>query len=245
MVPLRRLVLDRLIRYYWRTDELARTGHPDHVTSTELGELLDIDPSQVRRDFAAIGLSGRNRVGYRVADVCRVIRSRLGFDRPFRAVLVGTGHLGRALLEYPGFARYGLRIVAVFDVRADRVGQRMSGLVSQPMDQLTGYLARSGIPVAILTTSADAAQGAADLLVAGGISVIWNFTSTRLAVPPGVLARNERLETALAQIAHTLRSKRPDAAAAPDPRYDSSSPEGAAADGNDFEARGLPGDRGG
>jgi redox-sensing transcriptional repressor len=208
MPLLRRPVLDRLIRYHWRVDELSHTEHAQYVTSAALGALLDIDASQVRRDFALVGLTGRNRVGYRIADVCGVIRSELGFDDPFDAVLVGAGHLGHALLRYPGFSRYGLRIVALFDDCAGRAGRRLSGLAVQPMDRLTDHVARAGIAVAILAIPAARAQWAADRLVEGGVCVIWNYSPVRLAVPPGVLVRNERLETALAQISYTLRKRR-------------------------------------
>jgi redox-sensing transcriptional repressor len=74
------------------------------------------------------------------------------------------------------------------------------------MDQLATFAGDHRIRLAILATPGDAAQPLADILVELGVRAIWNFTPTRLSVPRGVLARNERFSNSLAEIAYHLKA---------------------------------------
>jgi redox-sensing transcriptional repressor len=189
--PLRRVVLERLIRYYRYLSEVTARRPLETVTSAQLGQALDIDPTQVRKDFGAIGLMGISRVGYEVCEVCR-------------AILVGAGHLGSALLNYPGFARYSLRIVAAFDNDPEKVGNEIAGVKIRSLRSMKPYVERNHIKMAILTTPVTVSQTLTDRLVSVGVTAIWNFTPTRLSAPEGVLIRNEHISLGLAQLAYHL-----------------------------------------
>jgi len=202
--PLRRVVLDRLIRYYRYLSELTAKRSVETVTSAQLGAALDIDPTQVRKDFGAIGLMGISRVGYEVCEVCRAIRNVFGFNRPYSAVLVGTGHLGSALLQYKGFSRYGLRIVAAFDNDPDKIGREIAGVTVSSTRSLKAFVENHQIRMAILTTPVSVSQNLTDRLTDAGVKAIWNFSPTRLHVPPDVLIRNEHISLGLAQVAYHL-----------------------------------------
>jgi redox-sensing transcriptional repressor len=203
------VVLDRLIRYYRYLADLTARQPLTSITSAQLGMVLSVDASQVRKDFAALGIEGMSHVGYDVCEVCRAIRSGVGFDHPYSSVLIGAGRLGGAILAAAEFERYGLRIVAVFDNDPFKVGRRIEGRTIMPLDDLTLFIRNNGIPLAILATPAEAAQPLADVLVICGVKAIWNFTPVRLTVPGGVLARNERLSAGLAEIAYHLRPPAP------------------------------------
>ncbi len=219
MARLKRVVLDRLIRYYRYLAEFVVRQPVKTVTSAQIGRALDVDPSQVRKDFAAVGLVGMSRIGYDVCEVCRAIRTVVGFDQPYTSVLVGAGQLGSAVMAYPEFERYGLRIIAAFDVDPFKIGRRVGGHTIEPIDDLRQFLADHDVRLAILATPVEVAQPLADLLVACGVEAIWNFTPTRLTVPAGVLARNERFSVGLGEIAyHLSRARRgpPPAARVPE-----------------------------
>ena len=205
MARLRRLVLERLMRYYRFLSEITARGPARAVTSAQIAEALDIDPTQVRKDFAAIGLQGMGRVGYEVCEACRAIRVALGFDQQYEAVLVGAGNLGGALLAYSGFVRYGLHIVAAFDSNQNRIGSEIAGLTIRSTMLMKSYVETSKIRLAILTTPVEVSQKLTDRLVSAGVKAIWNFTPTRLAVPSGVLVRNEHISVGLSEIAYHLK----------------------------------------
>jgi len=208
MARLKRVVLDRLIRYYRYLVEFVVRQPAKTITSAQIGKALDVDPSQVRKDFAAVGLVGMSRIGYDVCEVCRAIRTVVGFDQPYTAVLVGAGQLGSAVMAYPEFERYGLRIIAAFDVDPFKIGRRIGGHTIEPIDDLREFVATHEVRLAILATPVEVAQPLADLLAACGVQAIWNFTPTRLAVPAGVLARNERFSVGLGEIAYHLNRSR-------------------------------------
>lgn len=205
MAHLKRLVLERLMRYSRFLAELTADGPVDTVTSAQIAEALEIDPTQVRKDLGAIGLQGMGRVGYEVCDVCRAIRATLGFDEEHKAVLVGAGHLGSALLAYSGFARYGLRIVAAFDSDERRVGKKIASVSVRPTKELTTFIKRRKIRLAILTTPAEVSQKLADRVASAGVKAIWNFTPTQLTAPEGILVRSEHISMGLSQIAYHLK----------------------------------------
>lgn len=206
MARLRRVVLERLIRYYRYLTDVTAKRPLQTITSGQLGAVLDVDASQVRKDFSAIGLMGVSRVGYDVCEVCRTIRRQLGFENAYGAVLVGAGHLGGALANYGGFDRYGLRVVAAFDSDPARIGVTLGRLKVRSVHDLKEFVREHHIPAAILTTPASVAQSLADLLVIAGVKAIWNFTPTRLYVPDDVLARNEHISVGLAQISFHLNN---------------------------------------
>jgi redox-sensing transcriptional repressor len=207
---LTRVVLERLMRYYRYLAEVTARESVKTITSAQIAAALDVDPTQVRKDFSAIGLVGIGRVGFDVCEVCRGIRVGLGFDQQFDAVLVGAGHLGGALLAYSGFAsgfaRYGLRVVAAYDNDARKIGRTMAGLTVRPMKGLSAYIRKHDIRLAIITVPAEVAQKTADRLVAAGITALWNFAPTQLSVPNGVLVRNEHIAIGLSEIAYHLKT---------------------------------------
>ena len=206
--PLRPVVLERLIRYYRYLSEVTARKNVITITSAQLGAVLDIDPTQVRKDFGAIGLMGISRVGYEVCDVCRAIRLVFGFDRPYSAILIGAGHLGNALLSYPGFARYGLRIVAAFDNDPKKAGTSIAGVEVQGIRSIKPFIRKHGTHMAILTTPVGVSQAMTDRLVSAGIKAIWNFSPTRLSAPKDVLIRNEHISLGIAQLAYHLNRLR-------------------------------------
>lgn len=204
MARLRRLVIERLMRYYrFLSDSNVKRVGPA-VTSAEIAAALDIDPTQVRKDLGSIGIVGMGRVGFETCEVCRSIRTVLGFDHGVDAVLVGAGRLGSALLAYPGFSRYGLEIVAAFDNDKRLIGRKAGGCVIKPMQALKSVVQKHKIRFAILTTPAVVSQKLADRLVEMGVKAIWNFSPTRLIVPDGVLSRDEHISRGFAEISYHL-----------------------------------------
>ena len=86
------------------------------VFSDHLGDALGISPALVRKDFSQFNLTGHKRGGYRVDSLLEKLNRMLGKDRAQKIVIVGCGKIGTALINYQGFAREGIEIVAGFDV---------------------------------------------------------------------------------------------------------------------------------
>lgn len=79
------------------------------------------------RTLPTVSDAGKPKVGYLIADLMRDLEHFLGYGTRNRAVLIGVGNLGLALLSYGGFADYGLNIVAAFDNKSALIGSAVDG----------------------------------------------------------------------------------------------------------------------
>ena len=115
---------------------------------------------------------------------------------------MGVGALGHVLMQYGGFANYGLGIVAGFDktVRDKLIADKPV----LPVSKLVSFLRRTHIKIGIIAVPANEAQNAADLLAAGGVKAIWNFAPTTINLPDNILVKNENLAASLAALTAEL-----------------------------------------
>ena len=168
------------------------------VSATVIAEALGQNDVQVRKYLGSVSGSGRPKKGYVTAELIDEIEDYLGFGAKSKAVLIGAGNLGRALLSYQGFSDYGLDIVAAFDNSSAVVGRAVSGRIVQPLSELERICKKYDVKVGIITVPSSGAQKAADELIIHGIKAIWNFAPTVIKVPEGVLVENENLASSLA-----------------------------------------------
>ncbi len=194
----------RLPAYLQMLRVLHGEGH-EYVSGTLLATTHSLEPVIVRKDLAVTGAVGTPRRGFRTADLIAAIEQFLGWNNQTKAVLVGVGNLGTALLGYQGFETLGLRIAGAFDREPAKIAEWIQGRKVQPIGQLAAFVRRGGIRLGILTVPAAAAQETADLMIRAGIRGIWNFSPARLEVPAGVVTQKEDLAEGLAVLSHKLQ----------------------------------------
>jgi redox-sensing transcriptional repressor len=182
-------------------------GGATRVSCADLGRVLGLDPTLVRKDIEMTGIVGKPRVGYLLVALVHQIENFLGWTRPKEAVLAGAGSLGSALLGYGKFRSHGMEIVAAFDVDPEKIGRRIHDREIQPLLLLPGYARQKQILLGVIATPAAAAQTVADLMVTGGISAIWNFAPAHIQTPPSVILHNEDLYYSLASLSFRLESR--------------------------------------
>ncbi len=178
-----------------------------NISATQIAGSLALGEVQVRKDLASISCGGKPKVGYDVKTLISELESYLGANDENSAVIVGVGRLGQALLEYDGFAQFGLEIVAGFDVREELFGKNVGGKPIFDEKQISSYVKDNGIAMAIITVPAVYAQATADKLIKSGIKAIWNFSPTHIVVPDSVVVKNENLATSLAVLSKQLKEK--------------------------------------
>jgi redox-sensing transcriptional repressor len=176
----------------------------EHVSGTVLASVHNLEPVIVRKDLAITGAVGTPRVGFRITELICAIECFLGWDNQTKAVLVGVGSLGTALLGYQGFHNFGFRIVGAFDQDPRGIGKWVHGRKVQAMEQLIPFVRRGKIALGVLTVPAEAAQATAELMVCAGIKGIWNFTPVKLQLPDQVASQKEDLAEGLAVLSHRL-----------------------------------------
>ena len=193
--------LQRLPTYLNYLKSLDDDGN---ISSTEIARALGLNDVQVRKDLSSVSSGGRPKVGYNIRGLILDLKEFLGYNAVNDAVMVGCGNLGRALMSYRGFREYGLRIVAGFDVSDDIVWEEVSGKPVLPLSGLPQYCRENGIRIGVITTPAQAAQKACDLLMEGGIKAVWNFAPAHITVGEGVLVQNENMACSLALLSKHL-----------------------------------------
>src|ERR1035438_1610254 len=174
------------------------------VSCTDIGEELNLDSTQVRKDLEAAGISGRPRIGYATAAVVDGIERFLGWKKVSEAFLVGAGGMGSALLGYRKFEECGLKIVAAFDSDPAKIDRKIHGKHVLALAKLADLTERMHILIGIITVPAEEAQAVAELLVEGGVRAIWNFAPLRLRVPEHIIVHNEDLYCSLASLSQKL-----------------------------------------
>jgi redox-sensing transcriptional repressor len=199
--------LRRLPIYYRRLRQAVDAGD-SVVSSRALGDAAGVPDAQVRKDLSYLVLDGRPGIGYDARSLAALLEEFLGLVNDKEAVLVGAGNLGMALAMYPGFVRYGLQIIALFDNDPARQGALPDGRQVLPVEKLTELVRRLQVRIGIITAPEGVAQAVADAMVAGGIQVIWNFASCKLKVPADVLVKNEDLAAELATLSHHISQRR-------------------------------------
>lgn len=180
------------------------------VSASQLSRELGIHETQIRRDFALIGLEGKPKVGHDLKEATRVIESYLNVDNIRDSVLVGVGHLGTALLAYNSYDRFensGIKIVAAFDKNPSVIGCQFHNINVFDIEKFDNLVKRMSIHVGIITTNPENAQEVADMMVRAGILAIWNFAPVNLKLPPEVILENAEIESGLAYISHMLKNK--------------------------------------
>ena len=186
--------------------EFLRNLPPDkvpYISATAIAKHLGLGEVQVRKDLAAVSGAGKPKLGYVTAELVEKLENCLGCNRLTSAVLVGAGRLGRALLQYDEFEKYGVKISAAFDSN-ERVISLGSKTEILPMNQFEYFCKTKNIKLGIITVGEGSAQAVCDQMVKSGITAIWNFAPYKLNVPAGILLQNENLALSLAHLNNQL-----------------------------------------
>ncbi len=183
MVP--EVVVQRLPLYVRVLGQFASAGI-EVISSEQLGAQLQMTPAQIRKDLSYFGRFGKQGRGYDVGNLAARLRSILGLDERWNAVLIGMGRLGRAVASYPGFEPEGFRIVAAFDADERLVGHQVGSLRVQQLSELPETVSTRDIKIGIVTVPAAYAQDVINELVRSGVKAILNYAPIAPSVPPDV-----------------------------------------------------------
>ena len=197
-------VIRRLPRYYRQLSELQEAGVV-RISSSALGKSMGLTASQIRQDLFCFGGFGQQGYGYKVDSLKGEIGEILGINQGHTLVVLGAGNLGRALMENFHFERSGVALSAAFDVAPDVVGQRLSGVPVNHVDQLEEYLGQHPASIGVLTVPRSVANRIAGRLVASGVKGIWNFTNIELTVDaPDIVIENVHFADSLLALSYMI-----------------------------------------
>ena len=178
----------------------------ENISATRMAAALDLGDVMVRKDLAKVSSGGRRKLGYVRTNLIRDIEEFLDMNRVTCAILVGAGKLGQALLDYEGFEKSGLNLMAGFDIHP---AGKQTGCKKPvyPMNRLESFCQHYDIRIGVIAVPAEQAQTVCDQLVACGIRAIWSFAPTHLQVPENVVVQTENLAVSLTALRMQLKNR--------------------------------------
>lgn len=199
--------ISRLFVYLRELAELTKLNIRT-ISSAELGERTNLSDAQVRKDLGYFGQFGVSGAGYDTNELKVSLEKILGKDKIWNVAVMGSGHLGSALLAYPGFKERGLNIVAAFDSDARKVGRQQGNVSIHHIDDMPKVIKDKKISIGIIAVPAKNAQEVADKLINIGIECILNFAPVSLNVPERVKVKNVDLSRELETLSYFLVNKK-------------------------------------
>ena len=202
--PVSNSVIKRLPRYYRFLGELQQKGL-NRISSKELSKRMGLTASQIRQDLNCFGEFGQQGYGYNVELLRDEIGKILGLKSPKKAILIGAGHMGRALTQHFNMAEKGFNLIGVFDKKESLAGHTIQDLPIHNMNRLDEFCRENKPHVAILCIPQDAAHDVAETLVKLGIKGFWNFSHYDLSVHfPDVVVENVHLSDSLMTLCYNV-----------------------------------------
>lgn len=197
----------RRLPWYLAYVSLLRSRNIEYVSSTSIAKDINVDASQIAKDLSVLGIKGKTRIGYEVKALESALREFLGFSCSHNAVMIGVGSLGSALIADTGLERFGLNIVAGFDINPDVVGTTIKNVPIFHIDELPSRVAAYRAGIAIVAVPVEVAQQTADRAVDAGVRALWNFTPFRILARPGIVIQNTSIYAHLAVMYNRLSSQ--------------------------------------
>lgn len=174
-----RAVIRRIPRYY-RYVSMLRANRVQRISSRALAESMGLSASQIRQDFNCFGGFGQQGYGYNVERLCEGLAEILGIHRQRKAILVGVGNIGRALLKNFDFKASGFELICAFDVDKTVIGMDFGPANIRDVAELYDYVDRHHPDIAVLTVPHGVAPELSKKLVQHGIRGLWNITGEDL-----------------------------------------------------------------
>ena len=177
-------VIKRLPRYHRYLGDLLRDGRL-RISSAELSKIMDVTASQIRQDLNCFGGFGQQGYGYNVNYLFAKISEILGVSAGFKAIIIGAGDLGRALVHLSMFEKRGVDIVALFDTDGEAEGKDCAGVPVYPIDQLESFCAENQVDIGVIACDKKYVKAIAQRCVDLGLKGLWNYMGVELPYSDG------------------------------------------------------------
>ena len=182
--------------------QLKEQGYTS-VSSPLIAKELGYSEEQIRKDLQLVSNeAGRPKKGRSIDKLIETLENFLGYSSQANALLIGAGHLGNALMNFPSFEEMGITITAGFDSDPNKIGTMTNGKKILDMKELPQYIKDYKAHIVILTVPANVAQKVCDYAVGSGARAIWNFAPIHINVPGDVVIEDVNMASSLAVLWH-------------------------------------------
>lgn len=167
--------IERLCRIYTLISSLHEKGE-DSISSSRIGELLDVGAHNIRKDISFLGETGTSGSGYNISKLKDRINHAFLFNIHRKACIVGLGGLGGAILNYKKLLINNFDIVAGFDSNINKLDTLKTSIAVYPSYTIKEIVQKENIELAVITVPENSAREISKRLIEAGIKGIINFS---------------------------------------------------------------------
>lgn len=199
-------VINRLPRYYRYLGELLSNGI-ERISSKDLSEKMNVTASQIRQDLNCFGGFGQQGYGYNVEYLYNEIAGILGLNSKYKAILVGAGNMGQALIQNTTFEKRGFSLIGVFDNDPQKIGKEIKGIKICDIADVEQFIKDNNPTMAIISTPRTVVNQVVHKLQDCGIRAFLNFSYAEIANSEDVVVENIHLSDSLMRLCYKISAK--------------------------------------
>ena len=146
------------------------------LSSSRLGELVNIPAHTIRKDLSVAGKVKSSTVGYNAGELLDFIKELFQFGAPLRVCVAGIGLMGSSFIKNPVQGGGQFIIVAGFDTNINKIEVMKSEVPLFPAYEMADKIKELNIDLGIIAVPAQAAEATMQRMKDGGIKGILNFS---------------------------------------------------------------------
>ncbi|MBQ9737075.1 MAG: redox-sensing transcriptional repressor Rex [Clostridia bacterium] len=203
------LVINRLPRYFRYLGDLLSNG-VERISSKELSEKMNVTASQIRQDLNFFGSFGQQGYGYNVEHLYNEIAVILGIKNQYKAILIGAGNMGQALIQNTTFEKRGFKLIGIFDNDPDKIGKEIMGMKILDANDIKSFIEENQPTMAIISTPRTVVNQVVKNLKDCGIHAFLNFSYAEIAYDDNVVVENIHLSDSLMRLCYKISARNED-----------------------------------
>lgn len=190
-------VIRRLPKYYRYLTELMKKS-VNRISSKELSKKMGFTASQVRQDLNCFGEFGQQGYGYCVPNLQGNISDILGINNDYKAILIGVGNLGRAIISHIQGHECGFSVMVAFDKNEEIIGSKVHDVMVEDIKNIESICETLKPKVAVLCLPQTESPKVVRKLYDFGIKNYLNFSHYDIAVDyPDTIVENVHISDSL------------------------------------------------
>ena len=196
-------VKSRLPRYYRYLTKLISEDKL-RISSNKLAKMMGVTASQIRQDLGSIGVNGQKGYGYNVITLRDKLAEIMGLRESHKAVVIGSGDLGKALVNLTKMGSSGNSLIALFDV-VTTADQQVAGVPVLPISEFVDFCNRERVTLAALTAPEFAVNDLCGMIAQTGIKGVLSFTTTELELPDSIAVEEVHIGDFFMMLCHDIK----------------------------------------
>lgn len=194
--------LHRLAEYLCLLSQLPEKEY-SKISSSQLAQMMDIKPSQLRQDFHHFGGFGKPGHPYNLSHLREELMKIYGVDKPVNLLVSGLNSTTEALMDNQSLPDLNINIRGIVDLDWRVQGKVFRGFTIMTPKELPEFLNRANVQIGAICS--DDPETDLELLVNSGLKAIWNLSPKYLSPSKGIIIYNQNMAAGLLTLIYNLK----------------------------------------